>query len=71
MEKEIEQKLNKIYNIDVEIKFLSYGLYEGFLRIGEKFVSIIFALDFKMPIESNIRNIVYKFDNEILALYKN
>ena len=72
MEEEIEEKLEEIYKDIIKVKFRDFGIYDIFLTLkGGQVIAIVFNYNSRVNIESNIRNIELKIDNELIKLYKN
>lgn len=73
-EQDIEEKLNEIYNIDIDVKWRDFRIYDVFFKIKIqnelKLGSIAIMIDSTQTFESNILMITNKIDNEILKLLK-
>lgn len=70
MEKDIETRLKEIYNLDLDVKILKFGLYEVFMTIDKMTLSVIFLYDSHYNFQANLTNIIQKIDNSIVGLYK-
>lgn len=71
MEDEIQDKLEKIYNFRIDVKFKDFRQYEVYGRIdSEKVFCVPFLYDARSTIEANITNIRNRIDAEIVELFR-
>lgn len=71
MEDEIQDRLEKIYNFNIEVKFKDFRQYDIYCRIDkEKAFCIPILYDGHSTLEANITNIRYKIDAEIVDLFR-
>lgn len=71
MEQEIEERLEEIYNFNIDVKFKDFRMYDIYCRIDhEKAFCVPILYDAKSTIEANITNIRYKIDAEIVDLFR-
>lgn len=71
MEDEIQDKLEEIYNFNIDVKFKDFRQYEVYARIdNEKEFCIPILYDVTLTLEANITNIRSKIDNEIVNLFR-
>lgn len=71
MEQVIEEKLEEIYNLQIDVEFMDFRRYVIFipLKYG-KLINIPFEFNCKCTIDSNIKTICEMIDREIVKLYK-
>lgn len=71
MEDEIQDKLEEIYNFNIDVKFKDFRQYEIYGRIdSEKVFCILILYDVTLTLEANITNIRSKIDIEIVNLFR-
>lgn len=71
MEEEIQDKLDEIYNVRIDVKFIDFRQYEIYVRIdSEKALCIPYLYDGRLTLEGNITNIKERIDREIVKLFK-
>lgn len=70
MEEEIQEALEKIYNFPIDVKFKDFRKYEVYCMPQIQSFCLPLLYDGKSTLQSNITNIEYKIDKEILKLYK-
>lgn len=71
MEYEIQDKLEEIYNFNIDVKFKDFRQYEVYGRIdNEKAFCIPFLYDARSTLEANITNIRNRIDAEIVELFR-
>lgn len=70
MEDEIQDKLEEIYNFNIDVKFKDFRMYDIYCRIDhEKAFCISILYDGHSTLEANITNIKQKINSEIIELY--
>lgn len=71
MEQVIEEKLEEIYNLNIDVEFVDFRRYIIFiyLKYGEV-IHIPFEFNCKVTIDSNIQALSIEIDREIVKLYK-
>lgn len=70
MEQEIEERLEEIYNFNIDVKFKDFRMYDIYARIDhEKVFCISILYDAKSTLEANITNIKQKINSEIINLF--
>lgn len=71
MEEQIQDKLEEIYNIPVDVKFIDFRQYGICVSIenGKRLICFPFLYENRTTFEVNIQNIVDKINSEIPKLY--
>lgn len=71
MEDEIQDRLEEIYNFNIDVKFKDFRMYDIYCRIDhEKAFCIPFLYDARSTLEANITNIKNRIDAEIVELFR-
>lgn len=71
MEDEIQEKLEKIYAFNIDVKFKDFRQYEVYARIeSDKAFCIPILYDARATLEANITEIRNRIDAEIVNLYR-
>lgn len=71
MEDEIQEKLEKIYAFNIDVKFKDFRQYEIYGRIdSEKAFCIPILYDARATLEANITEIRNRIDAEIVDLFR-
>lgn len=71
MEEEIQEKLEDVYNLNIDVKFVDFRLYNIYVKIdNERQISFDFLYDGHNTLEANLTNIKLKIDNELINLFK-
>lgn len=71
MEDEIQDKLEEIYNIYIDVKYIEGKLFEIYVKITkEKAFCIPFLYDKRGTLEANITEIKNRIDKNIVDLFK-
>ena len=71
MEDEIQDKLEEIYNFNIDVKFKDFRQYEIYARIdNEKAFCIPILYDVTLTLEANITNIRNRIDAKIVELFR-
>lgn len=71
MADEIQNKLDKIYNIYIDVKYKDENLYDVYVKIyEEKAFCIPFLYDKRGTLEANITDLKNRIDRNIVNLFK-
>lgn len=71
MEEEIQDKLEEIYELYIDVKYIQGKLYEVYVKISEeKAFCIPFLYDRRGTLEANITEIKNRIDKNIVDLFK-
>lgn len=71
MEDEIQEKLEKIYAFNIDVKFKDFRQYEIYGQIdSDKAFCIPILYDARATLEANITNIKNRIDAEIVDLFR-
>ena len=71
MEDEIQEKLEKIYTFNIDVKFKDFRQYEVYARIeSDKAFCIPILYDARATLEANITEIRNRIDAEIVDLFR-
>lgn len=71
MEDELQEKLQRIYEGFIKVKFRDFGVYDIFLSLkGGQMLSVVLNYDCRNTLESNVSNAIMKLDSELLKLHK-
>lgn len=71
MEEEIEDKLEEIYDLYIDVKYIEGKLYEVYVKISEeKAFCIPFLYDKRGTLEANITELKNRIDKNIVDLFK-
>ena len=70
MEEELEEELEKLYNIPITVKFEDFRIYKIIFSINKNRKEIIIIYDFHLTFDNNIKIISEKIDKEIVKIFK-
>lgn len=70
MEEELEEELEKIYNIPITVKFEDFRIYNIIFLINKNRKEIKIIYDFHLTKDNNIKIISEKIDKEIVKIFK-
>lgn len=70
MEEEIQEQLEKIYEIPIIVKFIDFRIYKIIFNVGVKIGEINYKYEGLSTLNYNVENIVKLIDKEIVKLFK-
>lgn len=70
MEEELKEKLEKIFQFNIEVEWVQFRQYKIICNVYGKTIKIYYTYDNKITTEYNIKSIEHKIDAEILKIFK-